>query len=271
MYRILLSFMLLIASVSTVYAQSNNVRLYCAYDYMRYCSAYSLTSPNLAKCMANVGVNLSKKCINALVDDGLITKQEVIARAAKEGIVVRDGSNGLYVDTNKVPEVKAVEMPKETVTATDAPLVEDKNEVGAETRKAIQGIPGAIGSAISGIGSAVSGAGKATSSAGSSVTKGVSNTVESVKKTVKKAVTAVKTKYNKVTKSNKDYANRPDIKKQNELRRKQSDNRDIVSEGLNADFGRYEAREPGFVPPKKYNFKERMESRDIFSSGVNGY
>jgi hypothetical protein len=121
--------MLLIASVSTVYAQSNNVRLYCAYDYMRYCSAYSLTSPNLPKCMANVGVNLSKKCINALVDDGLITKQEVIARAAKEGIVVRDGSNGLYVDENaKIgKEVVTVEMPKETVKVEDAPLVEDKN------------------------------------------------------------------------------------------------------------------------------------------------
>jgi hypothetical protein len=169
----------------------------------------------------------------------------------------------LYVDENaKVgKEVATVEMPKETVKVEDAPLVEDKNEVGAETRKAIQGIPEAISGAISG-------AGKATSNAGSGVKKGATKVVESVKKTVKKAVTAVKTKYNKVTKSNKDYANRPAIKTQNELRKKAVG---IAPEGVNADFGRYEMREPGFVPPKSYNFKERMESRDIFSSGVNGY
>jgi hypothetical protein len=230
MSRILFSFMLLIASFSTAYAQSNNVRLYCAYDYMRHCSAYSLTSPNLAKCMANVGVNLSKKCIQALVDDGLITKQDVISRAAKEGIVVRDGANGLYVDENaKVGEqVATVEMPKETITAKDVPdtpVVADKKEVGKETKDFVYDIPVKVKKAVN-----------------------------TVKRTVKKAVTAVKTKYNKVTKSNKDYAGR-----------------NIAPEGINADFGRYEMREPGFVPPVKYDFKKRMESRDIYSSGVNGY
>jgi len=208
---------------------------------MRHCSAYSLSSPNLAKCMANVGVNLSKKCIQALVDDKLITKEDVIARAAKEGIVVRDGAGGLYVDENaKVgTEGATVEMPKETVIAKDAPLVEDKKEVGKAAKEFVYDIPVKVKKAVN-----------------------------SVKKTVKKAATAVKTKYNKVTKSNKDYAKRPNIQTQNALRKKEVG---IVPEGINADFGRYEMREPGFVPPRKYDFKQRMESRDIYSSGVNGY
>jgi hypothetical protein len=191
--------------------------------------------------MANVGVNLSKKCIQALVDDGLITKQDVIARAAKEGIVVRDGPSGLYVDENaKIgEEVATVEMPKETIVAQDAPLVEDLKEVGKETKDFIYDIPVKVKKAVN-----------------------------TVKRTIKKAATAVKTKYQKVTKDNKDYANRPAIKTQNELRKKVVG---IAPEGVNADFGRYEMREPGFVPPVKYDFKKRMESRDISSSGVNGY
>lgn len=242
MFRILLSFMLLIASVSLVHAQSNNVRMYCAYDYLRHCSAYSLSSPNLAKCMANVGVNLSKKCIQALVDDGLITKQEVIARAAKEGIVVRDGPDGLYIDTNaKIGQevVTVKEPPKETVVAKEVPL---KEKVTTTVTKATD-----------------------------TVKRTTKKVTESVKKSVKKAATAVKTKYQKVAKKNKDYVSRPNVKTQNELRKKYVAERNIAPEGLNADFGRYEAREPGFTKPKVYNFKERMQSRDIYSSGVNGY
>lgn len=238
--------MILIGSFSTAYAIGNNTRTYCAYDYLRHCSAYSLNSPDLAKCMANVGVNLSKKCIQALVDDGLITKQDVIARAARQGIVVRDGDKGLYIDENaKVgEEVATVEMPKEEVKVQD---------VGTETAKAVE----------------------ATEKAIVKTTKQVTETVKKVytktKKAVQKAVTAVKTKYNKVTKNNIEYAKRPNIVNENRLRRREAENGFIVSEGVNANFGRYEARRPGFTPPKPYNWKERQESGGIYSSGVNGY
>lgn len=245
MFRISLSIMLLIASVSLAHAQSNNVRMYCAYDYLRHCSAYSLSSPNLAKCMANVGVNLSKKCIQALVDDGLITKQEVIARAAKEGIVVRDGPNGLYIDTNaKIGQeiVTVKEPPKETVVAKEVPETKPQKKVSSTFKSGVE-----------------------------KTKKAITKAASSVTKSVKKAASSVKKQYQKVTKSNRDYANRSNIQNQNELRKKYIAERNIAPEGINADFGRYEAREPGFTKPKPYNFKERMESRDIYSSGVNGY
>jgi len=202
--------------------------------------------------MANVGVNLSKKCIQALVDDGLITKQEVIARAAKEGIVVRDGPDGLFIDTNaKIgQEVVTVDQPKETIVAKEVPVTEKVTTsitTGVEKTKS------------------------AVTKAASSVKKSAQKAATAVKTQYKKAATAVKKKYQQVTKSNKEYANLPGIKSQNELRKRYIANRNIASEGWNADFGRYEAREPGFTKSDTYNFKKRMESRDIFSSGVNGY
>jgi hypothetical protein len=232
MYRTLLSVMILFGSFSTAYAIGSATQTYCAYDYLRHCSAYSLSSPNLPKCMANVGINLSRKCIQALVDDGLVTKEEVIARAAKQGVVVRDGDKGLYVDNNaKVgEEIATVEMPKEEIKTV---------EVGTEAKNAVI------------------------------ATENVAKRVYTkAKKTVQKAATAVKTKYKKITKNNKEYAKRPNIVEQNRLR---SENNGISSEGINADFGRYEARRPGFTPPKTYNWKQRQESKEIYSSGVNGY
>ena len=247
--------MFLMTSVSMAYAQTNNTRLYCAYDYLRHCSAYSLKSPDLPKCMANVGVNLSKRCIQAMVDDGLITKQDVIARAARQGIVVRDGASGLFVDENaKVgEEIATVEMPKETVVVEDVPLVKDENEVGIETTNVLKDISTKAKNVIR------------------STEREVKKVYTKTKKVVQKTATKVKTKYKKVAKSNIEYAKRPDIVKENKIRKQKVADGFIVSEGVNAAFGRYEARRPGFTPPKPYNWKARQESGGIYSSGVNGY
>lgn len=239
MYRISLFIMILICSISTAYAQGIATKTYCAYDYLRHCSAYSLDSPDLKKCMANVGINLSKRCIQALVDDGLISKQDVISRAAKQGIVVRDGENGLYIDENaKIgEEIVTVEMPKEEVKAID---------VGEETVKAVISVA-------------------------EQVRKTTNKVYTKAKTAVKKVATAVKNKYKKVTKSNKEYAKRSDIASQNRIRKEYINGRNIAPEGINADFGRFEARRPGFTPPIQYDWKKRQESGGIYSSGVNGY
>ncbi|MGB6388009.1 MAG: hypothetical protein WBF23_00825 [Methyloceanibacter sp.] len=53
---------------------------YCAHDYRQYCGEDGLGSQLLALCMSNHGKELSKECIQALVDAGEVTESEVEAR-----------------------------------------------------------------------------------------------------------------------------------------------------------------------------------------------
>jgi hypothetical protein len=59
-------------------------RQYCAYDYRDYCGQDGLGSQLLALCMSQHGKELSKECIQALIDAGEVTKTEVEERE-KEG------------------------------------------------------------------------------------------------------------------------------------------------------------------------------------------
>lgn len=53
---------------------------YCAYDYRQYCGQDGLGSQLLALCMRQHGKELSKECIQALVDAGEVTEAEVKER-----------------------------------------------------------------------------------------------------------------------------------------------------------------------------------------------
>jgi len=53
---------------------------YCAYDYRQYCNQDGLGSQLLALCMSQHGKDLSKECIQALVDAGEVTETEVEER-----------------------------------------------------------------------------------------------------------------------------------------------------------------------------------------------
>lgn len=53
---------------------------YCAYDYRQYCGQDGLGSQLLALCMSQHGKDLSKECIQALVDAGEVTEAEVKER-----------------------------------------------------------------------------------------------------------------------------------------------------------------------------------------------
>lgn len=53
---------------------------YCAHDYRQYCNQDGLGSQLLALCMSQHGKDLSKECIQALVDAGEVTETEVKER-----------------------------------------------------------------------------------------------------------------------------------------------------------------------------------------------
>ena len=53
---------------------------YCAYDYRQYCGEDGLGSQLLALCMSQHGKDLSKECIQALVDAGEVSETEVEER-----------------------------------------------------------------------------------------------------------------------------------------------------------------------------------------------
>jgi hypothetical protein len=53
---------------------------YCAYDYRQYCGQDGLGSQLLALCMSQHGKELSKECIQALVDAGEVSESTVEER-----------------------------------------------------------------------------------------------------------------------------------------------------------------------------------------------
>lgn len=72
---------LVAASFSTeAGAVSLSVKLACASDYYRYCSQHSPGSLGVRKCMRANGRNLSRRCVNALVDAGMVSSAYVRRR-----------------------------------------------------------------------------------------------------------------------------------------------------------------------------------------------
>lgn len=68
---------------SNASALSLGVKLACAGDYYKHCSAHSPGSKEVRQCMRSVGSGLSKSCVNALVNAGEVSAAEVTARRAK--------------------------------------------------------------------------------------------------------------------------------------------------------------------------------------------
>jgi len=53
---------------------------FCAHDYRQYCGQDGLGSNLLRDCMNQHGKSLSEQCIQALIDAGEVTKEEVAER-----------------------------------------------------------------------------------------------------------------------------------------------------------------------------------------------
>ncbi|MBR2534670.1 MAG: hypothetical protein IKE66_01220 [Hyphomicrobium sp.] len=63
-------------------ALSLRVKLACAADYYKHCSAYSPGGSEVRSCMRAVGSGLSRSCVSALVAAGEVTQAEVDRRRA---------------------------------------------------------------------------------------------------------------------------------------------------------------------------------------------
>lgn len=59
---------------------SKPVRQACQNDYRKFCAEYGIDSPALRSCMDRAGKDLSKHCVNALIDAGEVTRTEVNRR-----------------------------------------------------------------------------------------------------------------------------------------------------------------------------------------------
>jgi hypothetical protein len=64
-------------------AVSLSVQLACAADYYAYCSKHDPDGPGVRTCMRANGHKLSKRCVNALVSAGEVSKAEVERRSAE--------------------------------------------------------------------------------------------------------------------------------------------------------------------------------------------
>lgn len=65
-----------------VQAASERVRNACTSDYLAYCSRHPEEGPAVRACMNANGSKLSKRCVDALIADGEISKGEVERRRA---------------------------------------------------------------------------------------------------------------------------------------------------------------------------------------------
>lgn len=79
----LLAITALCLTTSGVNAVGFKTQFNCASDYYSYCSQHSIGSPGLRKCMRANGPRLSKACINALIEDGEVSRAEVEQEKAK--------------------------------------------------------------------------------------------------------------------------------------------------------------------------------------------
>jgi adenylate kinase len=69
-------------SVNQAFAVSREVKIACRADYFAHCSMHSVGSPELRKCMHDVGPNLSRPCIVALIAAGEVGGTKAVAAVA---------------------------------------------------------------------------------------------------------------------------------------------------------------------------------------------
>ncbi len=58
-------------------AYSGRVRKACLVDFKKFCPSYKEESAALKSCMRANGGGISSRCIDALIDDGQLTKSEI--------------------------------------------------------------------------------------------------------------------------------------------------------------------------------------------------
>jgi hypothetical protein len=79
--RSALSLGILIVLMTEAGAGNARVNSACANDYLAYCSQHDPDGPGVRRCMRAAGRKLSTGCVNALIEAGEVSKQEVARRA----------------------------------------------------------------------------------------------------------------------------------------------------------------------------------------------
>jgi hypothetical protein len=81
--RVLIAMFCVVAWTGAAEAQhtySKAVQKACAKDYKAHCGQYGVETEALRLCMDRAGQRLTKTCVDALVADGEVSKQEVERR-----------------------------------------------------------------------------------------------------------------------------------------------------------------------------------------------
>jgi hypothetical protein len=81
--RVLIATFCLVVSTGVAVAQhtySKAVQKACAKDYKAHCGQYGVETEPLRLCMDRAGQRLTKTCVDALVADGEVSKEEVERR-----------------------------------------------------------------------------------------------------------------------------------------------------------------------------------------------
>ena len=79
--RSVLGLGILIVFMTEAGAGNARVNSACANDYFAYCSQHDPDGPGVRRCMRAVGRKLSMGCVNALIEAGEVSKNEVARRA----------------------------------------------------------------------------------------------------------------------------------------------------------------------------------------------
>jgi hypothetical protein len=77
---VFLCVVLFAGSASAQHTYSDAVQRACADDYKQHCPEYGIETEALRLCMDRAGEKLTKTCVDALVADGEVSKQQVEAR-----------------------------------------------------------------------------------------------------------------------------------------------------------------------------------------------
>lgn len=243
--------MLFVMMPAYAYAQTKTT-IFCAYDYLEHCSDYVLSSSAAKKCMVDVGINLQPKCVQAMIDDGYVTKEQVIAFAKDKGVTIVDTPEGLKkVETVAVTEPAVVEEVPSVVKEEVPSVVKAAKNTANEVKETAKSVVTSTKKVL-----------KKTYDA-------VKSTVSGTNKVAKKTYASVKKK----AKNNVAYSNRSNIIEQNAIRQQDTNNGIIPTAGVNADFGLYRARPKGYSRNKfQYNWKQHMDDAkngQIRSGGIN--
>jgi hypothetical protein len=99
---------------SNAFAIGFMTQMNCASDYYAYCSQFQVGSKELRLCMRRVGPKLSKACLDALIADGEVSKEEVAKKkqeiaAAKSPSKQKPGAEQKGVEPKQKPTVLAKE------------------------------------------------------------------------------------------------------------------------------------------------------------------